>query len=114
MWALHALALIADSGGPMFRNYVEPTLSLMLNLLVATPPQAVEVHQCLAKCLSALITTLGPELQDTSASMRATRKTCLTCCSIVQDHPDAVVQSAAIGADFNYRLIDDCYCITGY
>ena len=97
MWALHALALIADSGGPMFRNYVEPTLGLMLQLLVTTPPYYVEVHQCLAKCLSALITTLGPELQDTSQSMNTTRTTCLTCCAIVQEHPDAIVQSAAIG-----------------
>ena len=97
VWALHALALVADSGGPMFRNYVELTLTLMLHLLVTTPPSYVEVHQCLAKCLSALITTIGPELQDTSQSMNATRKTCLTCCAIVQEHPDAIVQSAAIG-----------------
>lgn len=81
----------------MFRNYVESTLTLMLHLLVTTPPSVVEVHQCLAKCLSSLITTLGPELQDTSRSMNILRQTCLTCCSIVQEHPDAIVQSAAIG-----------------
>lgn len=81
----------------MFRNRVESTLQLMLNLLVTTPTTSIEVHQCLGKCLSALITTLGPELQDTSRSMNSTRKTCLTCCSIIQDHPDAIVQSAAIG-----------------
>ena len=81
----------------MFRNYVEPTLTLMLHLLVTTPPSYVEVHQCLAKCLNALITTLGPELQVTSQSMNTTRTTCLTCCTIVQEHPDAIVQSAAIG-----------------
>ena len=63
MWALHALALIADSGGPMFRSYVEPTLSLVLTLLLSVPPSNVEVHQCLGRCLAALITTLGPELQ---------------------------------------------------
>ena len=80
----------------MFRNYVESTLTLMLSLLVATPLSSVEVHQCLGKCVSALITTLGPELQDTSQSMNGTRKTCLTCCTIVQEHPDAIVQSAAI------------------
>lgn len=97
VWALHALALITDSGGPMFRNYVESTLTLMLHLLVTTPPSLVEVHQCLAKCLSSLITTLGPELQDTSRSMNILRQTCLTCCSIVEEHPDAIVQSAAIG-----------------
>ena len=81
----------------MFRNYVEPTLTLMLNLLVTTPSTSIGVHQCIGKCLSALITTLGPELQDTSQSMNAIRKTCLTCCTIIQDHPDAIVQSAAIG-----------------
>lgn len=97
MWALHALALITDSGGPMFRNYVDSTLTLMLHLLVTTPPSLVEVHQCLAKCLSSLITTLGPELQDTSRSMNVVRQTCLSCCSIVQEHPDPIVQSAAIG-----------------
>ncbi len=97
VWSLHALALIADSGGPMFRSYVEPTLTLMLILLAATPSSNIEVYQCLGKCLSALITTLGPELQDTSRGMSATRKTCLSCCEIIQDHPDAIVQSAAIG-----------------
>lgn len=81
----------------MFRNYVENTLMLVLHLLVTTPPSLVEVHQCLAKCLSSLITTLGPELQDTSRSMDVIRQTCLSCCSIVQEHLDAVVQSAAIG-----------------
>lgn len=81
----------------MFRNYVENTLTLMFHLLVTTPPSLVEVHQCLAKCLSSLVTTLGPELQDTSSSMNATRQTCLSCCSIVQEHPDPIVRSAAIG-----------------
>ena len=81
----------------MFRNYVENSLTLMLHLLVTTPPSLVEVHQCLAKCLSSLITTLGPELQDTSRSMKVIRQTCLSCCSIVQEHPDPIVQSAAIG-----------------
>lgn len=97
VWSLHALALIADSGGPMFRNYVESTLNLMLRLLMTTPSSCVTVYQCLGKCLSALITTLGPELQDTSNSMNTTRTTCLTCCNIIQEHPDAIVQSAAIG-----------------
>lgn len=81
----------------MFRNYVEGTLNLMLRLLMTTPSSCVTVYQCLGKCLSALITTLGPELQDTSNSMNTTRKTCLTCCNIIQEHPDAIVQSAAIG-----------------
>ena len=47
----------------MFRSYVEPTLSLVLQLLLSVPPSSVDVHQCLGKCLAALITTIGPELQ---------------------------------------------------
>ena len=63
MWALHALALIAESGGPMFRTYVEPTLSLALRLLLEVPAAHADVHQCVGMCLAALITTVGPELQ---------------------------------------------------
>lgn len=63
MWALHALSMIADSGGPMFRSYVEPTLSIVLKLLLHMAPTHIDVHQCIGKCLTALITTVGPELQ---------------------------------------------------
>lgn len=47
----------------MYRGYVEPTLSLVLTLLLTVPPSHTEVHQCLGRCLGALITTVGPELQ---------------------------------------------------
>ena len=93
----------------MFRNYVESTLALILSLLVTTPPSLIEVHQCLGKCLSALLTTLGPELQDTSRSMSTTRSTCLACCSIVQNHPDAIVQSAAIACSQQLQLFAPQY-----
>ncbi|XP_022085919.1 HEAT repeat-containing protein 5B-like [Acanthaster planci] len=96
MWALHALALIADSGGPMFRSYVEPTLSLVLTLLLSVPPSNVEVHQCLGRCLAALITTLGPELQGNKGNLATARTSCLVACAIMQDHPDSLVGSEAI------------------
>ena len=62
------MALIADSGGPMFRGYVEPTLSLALTLLLNVPHSYIDVHQCIGKVLSALITTIGPELQGTQCT----------------------------------------------
>lgn len=96
VWALHALALIADSGGPMFRGYVEPTLSLVLQLLLTVPPATVDVHQCLGKCLSALITSIGPELQGNTTSIAVARLYCLVCCAVMQDHPDSLVQAEAI------------------
>ncbi|KAK7105011.1 hypothetical protein V1264_019636 [Littorina saxatilis] len=96
VWSLHALALIADSGGPMFRSYVEPTLSLVLQLLLTVPPATVDVHQCLGKCLSALITSIGPELQSNTGAIATARLSCLVCCAIMQDHPDSLVQAEAI------------------
>lgn len=96
VWAIHALALIADSGGPMFRSYVEPTLSLVLQLLLTMPPAIVDVHQCLGKCLSALITSIGPELQGKSSAVSAARLYCQVCCAVMQAHPDSLVQAEAI------------------
>jgi len=62
-WALHALRLCADAGGPMFRGFVEPALAAALRLLLETPPSFVDVYRGVGKLLSSLITTIGPELQ---------------------------------------------------
>uniref|UniRef100_A0A8C5ETH7 HEAT repeat-containing protein 5B n=1 Tax=Gouania willdenowi TaxID=441366 RepID=A0A8C5ETH7_GOUWI len=95
-WALHSLALIVDSSGPMYRGYVEPTLSLVLTLLLTVPPSHTEVHQCLGRCLGALITTVGPELQGNGATISTIRSSCLVGCALMQDHSDSLVQAAAI------------------
>ena len=84
VWALHALGLIADSGGPLFRNHVDSTLSLLLSLLINTPRVHTQMYRCLGNCLSALLTTLGPELQIMTKSMSSMRETCLTCYAIIQ------------------------------
>lgn len=93
VWALYALSLIADSGGPMFRSYVEPTLSLSLKLLLTVPQSHVDVHQCIGRVLSALITTVGPELQASASA----RTSFLCACAIMQAHPDPLVQAEATG-----------------
>ncbi|XP_058806084.1 HEAT repeat-containing protein 5B isoform X2 [Phymastichus coffea] len=97
VWALHALALIADSGGPMFRGYVEPTLSLALTLLLNVPHSYIDVHQCIGKVLSALITVIGPELQGNTSSICMARSSFLCACAIMQDHQDSLVQAEATG-----------------
>lgn len=51
-WSLVALGLIADTGGGMFRGYVEPSLSLCLKLLLDTPSANVDVMQCTGKFVS--------------------------------------------------------------
>ncbi|XP_051478321.1 HEAT repeat-containing protein 5A isoform X3 [Apus apus] len=95
-WALHSLSLIVDLAGPLYHVHVEPTLSLVLMLLLTVPPAYAEVHQSLGRCLNALITTLGPELQGSSTTVSALRTSCLLGCAVMQDNPDCLVQAEAI------------------
>uniref|UniRef100_A0A182S6N7 HEAT repeat-containing protein 5B n=1 Tax=Anopheles maculatus TaxID=74869 RepID=A0A182S6N7_9DIPT len=97
VWSLYALSLIADSGGPMFRGYVEPALSLALKLLLTVPQSHVDVHQCIGRVLSALITTIGPELQMDSNSVATARSSFLCAAAIMQAHSDPLVQAEATG-----------------
>ncbi|XP_074597132.1 HEAT repeat-containing protein 5B isoform X2 [Brevipalpus obovatus] len=97
VWSLQALTLIADSGGPMFRPYIEPALTQSLKLLIEVPFYHCDVHQCIGKLLSAIITTVGPELQSDSPSIATTRSLLLVACGIMQNHRDSLVQSEAIG-----------------
>lgn len=94
--SLHALTLIIDSGGPMFRPYIEATLSHCLKLLIDVPFYHGDVHQCIGKLLSAIITTIGPELQD-APSISTIRALLLIACGIMHEHRDPLVQSEAIG-----------------
>ncbi|XP_075860245.1 HEAT repeat-containing protein 5A isoform X2 [Microcebus murinus] len=95
-WALHSLSLIIDSAGPLYYVHVEPTLSLIIMLLLNVPPTHAEVHQSLGRCLNALITTLGPELQGNSSSVSTLRTSCLLGCAVMQDNPNCLVQAQAI------------------
>ena len=55
------------------------------------------MHACVRACVQACMRAPpAPPPQDTSPGMTATRATCLTCCTMIQHHPDAIVQSAAI------------------
>ncbi|NXO43796.1 HTR5A protein, partial [Locustella ochotensis] len=95
-WALHSLSLIVDLAGPLYHVHVEPTLSLVLMLLLSVPPAYAEVHQSLGRCLNTLITALGPELQGSSTAVSALRTSCLLGCAVMQDNPDCLVQAQAI------------------
>lgn len=65
VWALNSLALIADTGGPLFRSYVEASLQLVMKSLTVVPLYCVELRQATGKMMAALITGMGPELQGT-------------------------------------------------
>ncbi|XP_019760374.2 HEAT repeat-containing protein 5B isoform X2 [Dendroctonus ponderosae] len=94
-WALHALRLCADAGGPMFRGFVEPALAAALRLLLETPPSSVDVYRCVGKLLSSLITTIGPELQGNTSTICMARSSFLCACAALQGHPEPVVQAEA-------------------
>uniref|UniRef100_A0A0R3S5B1 HEAT repeat-containing protein 5B n=1 Tax=Elaeophora elaphi TaxID=1147741 RepID=A0A0R3S5B1_9BILA len=94
-WSLVALGLIADTGGGMFRGYVEPSLSLCLKLLLDTPPANVDVIQCTGEFVSALINTMGPELQLVGA-VEGTRTSFLIASAIMLNSSDSLVQAEAI------------------
>lgn len=97
VWSLYALSLIADSGGLMFRGYVEHTLSLSIKLLLTVPQSFVDVHQCIGRVLAAIITTMGPELQGNNQSISTMRSSLLCACAIMQSHYDPLVQAEATG-----------------
>ncbi|VDN83942.1 unnamed protein product, partial [Brugia pahangi] len=94
-WSLVALGLIADTGGGMFRGYVEPSLSLCLKLLLDTPPSNVDVIRCTGKFVSALISTMGPELQLVGA-VEGTRTSFLIGSVMMLNSSDSLVQAEAI------------------
>lgn len=123
-WALHSLSLIIDSAGPLYYVHVEPTLSLIIMLLLNVPPTHAEVHQSLGRCLNALITTLGPELQGNSTSISTLRASCLLGCAVMQDNPDCLVQAQAISClqqlhmfaprHVNLSSLVSCLCVNLY
>ncbi|CAG8571263.1 21017_t:CDS:10 [Cetraspora pellucida] len=78
-WALHALAKIIDSAGPMFSQYVSSTLGIIAKLYMADTHEpcggtvgttnvglGLSAYQQFGKIIYGLIGTLGPELQTNS------------------------------------------------
>lgn len=59
VWAIHALYLIIDSGGSMFRNYIEPCVEFILQSTLSNTFTHRDVFVALGKLLNAIITFLG-------------------------------------------------------
>lgn len=62
-WSLHSLSLVMDLSGGLYQAHAEPSFTLVLRQLLSAPPTHPEVHNSLGRCLHALITCLGPDLQ---------------------------------------------------
>uniref|UniRef100_A0A7N6BF14 HEAT repeat-containing protein 5A n=1 Tax=Anabas testudineus TaxID=64144 RepID=A0A7N6BF14_ANATE len=93
-WSLHSLSLVVDLSSGLYRAHGEPSFALVLRLLLSAPPTHPEVHYSLGRCLHALITCLGPDLQ--SAAVSSLRSSCLVGCGVMQASPDCLVQARAI------------------
>ncbi|KAL7380923.1 hypothetical protein ABVT39_026023 [Epinephelus coioides] len=95
-WSLHSLSLVVDLSGGLYRTHAEPSFTLVLRLLLSAPPTHPEVHHSLGRCLHALITCLGPDLQGEGVAVSGLRSSCLVGCGVMQDGPDCLVQARAI------------------
>ncbi|XP_019118767.2 HEAT repeat-containing protein 5A isoform X1 [Larimichthys crocea] len=95
-WSLHSLSLVVDLSGGLYRAHAEPSFTLVLRLLLAAPPTHPEVHHSLGRCLHALITCLGPDLQDEGSAVSGLRSSCLVGCEVMQAGPECLVQARAI------------------
>ncbi|XP_071355215.1 HEAT repeat-containing protein 5A isoform X3 [Trachinotus anak] len=95
-WSLHSLSLVVDLSGGLYRAHAEPSFTLVLRLLLSAPPTHPEVHYSLGRCLHALITCLGPDLQGDGAAVSGLRSSCLVGCEVMQASPDCLVQARAI------------------
>jgi HEAT repeat-containing protein 5 len=96
VWAIHALYLIIDSGGSMFRNYIEPCVEFIVQSALSIPYTSRDVYIGLSRLLSSLITFMGPELQMNTANIEEMRCSCLTSCAVMQVHSDSQIRAESI------------------
>ncbi|XP_029973021.1 LOW QUALITY PROTEIN: HEAT repeat-containing protein 5A [Salarias fasciatus] len=95
-WSLHSLSMVIDLSSGLYRSHAEPSFTLVLRLLLSTPPTHPEVHHSLGRCLNSLITCLGPDLQGDGASVAALRSSCLVGCGVMWAGPDCDVQARSV------------------
>ncbi|CAK1593789.1 unnamed protein product, partial [Parnassius mnemosyne] len=93
VWSLHALSVLVDASGPMFRGHVESTLNLALKLLFSSPPYQEDLHRSIGRLLSALITVVGPELQVGSGAVSRF----LCACAALQECSGGGARAESIG-----------------
>ncbi|XP_028994426.1 HEAT repeat-containing protein 5A isoform X2 [Betta splendens] len=95
-WSLHSLSLLVDLSSGLYRPHAEPSFALVLRLLLSAPPTHPEVHYSLGRCLLALVTCLGPDLQGEGAAVSGLRCSCLLACGAMRASPDCLVQARAV------------------
>ncbi|PRP83338.1 HEAT repeat containing 5B [Planoprotostelium fungivorum] len=109
-WALHSLALTAESAGAAFDPFVNSTLGLLTLLIVRSPSPSqagqpsvwsldVQELQAIAEVSNAILHAMGPELTSNHLVLRKSK-------AIIEQlrvHEDGAVQCGAL--DFQQSLI---------
>lgn len=80
----------------MFRSFIEPCIQIIVQCCLDIPNNQSYVYFELGKLLGALLTLLGPELQDEKQSMKDIRQNCLITCQILQENNEPLVKAEAI------------------
>ncbi|XP_077394832.1 HEAT repeat-containing protein 5A isoform X2 [Festucalex cinctus] len=95
-WSVHSLSLAVELSRGLCRAHAEPSVSLALRLLLLATPTQPEVQRSLGRCLHALVTCLGPDLQGEGSNVAALRSSCLLACGAMQATPHCLLQARAI------------------
>jgi hypothetical protein len=112
-WSLHALSLTIESAGLMYGPFVKSSLSLITQLYMSDTHEIcaasangreedsnVHVYPLFGRILYALISVLGPELQDTSR----VRDTCFAIYHRLKNEANASVVIEAIRCNQNFIM----------
>ena len=89
--ALHALAITLDANGPLLRPYAESLVTLLVSILIqalgtsGTVSGSSHLPKLAARCINAIITTLGPELSMNTSGMDEARSCILTALSALMN-----------------------------
>ena len=87
-WALHAIMLTVDAAGHNLSASINQILTLIQELLMATPGNRTTVLECCGKLLNTIISAIGPELQADAAR----RKRLLVMCTELQRSTSGAVR----------------------
>lgn len=92
VWSLYSLSRICDAGGPLFRQQVHPSVTLVHETIYNAPSYSYLVYRSAGLALGSLIDSLGPELEG----MLRVKERILQCIEVLRSNTDPMVQGVAI------------------
>ncbi|XP_030212239.1 HEAT repeat-containing protein 5A [Gadus morhua] len=105
-WCVYGVCVLLDvpSGGGVCVSVCEPSVGLLVQLLLSSPPSPPGLPHALGRLLHALTSALGPELQSARPAVSVLRASCVLACWMLQTSPDPLVQSQLVSCLQNLYL----------